>query len=148
MFLEFDPTLFPVAFPSIFTFWLKYLQHLLFQERGWCEIDSDSKNYGMDKLDRSSIRERLSPFIIREKKVKHFLLHFFALRSQSYKRNLVFKKPKLVSKFMKELQFRSRINIQSNSVITNSTGPANFVRYNWVDLCSKMTMWDWKIRSL
>jgi hypothetical protein len=29
--------------------------------------------------------------------------------------------------------------VQSNSVITNSSGPAIFVRYNRVDLCNKMT---------
>ncbi len=31
------------------------------------------------------------------------------------------------------------VTIQSNSVITNSSGPAIFVRYNRVNLCTKLT---------
>jgi hypothetical protein len=34
--------------------------------------------------------------------------------------------------------------MQWNSVITNSLGPANFVRFNWVNLCSKITNLPWK----
>jgi hypothetical protein len=30
--------------------------------------------------------------------------------------------------------------IQSNSVITNRSGPEIFVRYNWVRLCTKITI--------
>ena len=42
-------------------------------------------------------------------------------------------------KIKKKLQVRlqERIKIHSNSVITNNSGLAKFVRYNRVDLCSK-----------
>jgi len=39
------------------------------------------------------------------------------------------------------LQGKGR-QIQSNLVITNSSGPAEFVRYNRVDLCSEITILD------
>ena len=35
--------------------------------------------------------------------------------------------------------WRMNLELQSNSVIANSSGPAIFVRYNRVNLCSKMT---------
>jgi hypothetical protein len=41
--------------------------------------------------------------------------------------------------FFKNHYFKQQLLLQSNSVITNSLGPAIFVRYNRVDLCTKMT---------
>ncbi len=44
--------------------------------------------------------------------------------------------------FMSNSYFLTRIHIQLNSVITNSTGPSIFVSYNCEALCSKLCIWD------
>jgi hypothetical protein len=44
---------------------------------------------------------------------------------------------------LKEKSFKD-CKIQSNSVITNTTGPPVFVRYNREALCTKRIIWDTK----
>ena len=45
---------------------------------------------------------------------------------------------------MKTFEKQLKLEIQSNSVITNSTGPRKSVRYSREDLCSKPVIWDLK----